>query len=503
MTADEMNIQLKKQNDELTVQLRALQISLDNLSRNFAMQTQLLAEANKRNAELTAKIEQLTERLNKNSKNSSKPPSSDGYKKPSPKSLRTSSGKRQGGQAGHKGNTLESHIEPTSRIPHMGKDCQGCPRAAECLAKHRPSETRNVMDAELSVSLTAHERYCIADCPIHHRAEIGEFPSDIKAHLQYGTNLQALVVALNTVGAVSVNRTHEILSSVFNIPLSTGTITAMVSRCAEMVTGTLDQIRDHLDSSYLIHCDETGTRVDGKTFWVHNASNELYTYLTLDRKRGIEGINRAGILPDYRGIIVHDCWNPYWKVEDVTHAVCCAHLLRELNGITENHPDQKWASRFRSLLLEMKKVRDKAVSRGRQSLSYYYHHKFDQNYDAIIQSGYDANPLPDQPKGKRGRKKRGKVLALIDRLKNLKASVCLFTEDFLVPFDNNQAERDIRMVKTKTKVSGCFRSEDGARWYLKIMSYVGTAKKHGLNAYAAITYALSGNPNLILLGQGS
>ncbi|MGN1403982.1 MAG: IS66 family transposase, partial [Ruminococcus sp.] len=453
--------------------------------------------------ELTAKIEQLTERLNKNSKNSSKPPSTDGLKKPSPKSLRSKSGKKQGGQSGHKGSTLETHMDPTSRIPYMGKDCQGCPRAAECLATHKPSETRNVMDAELSVSLTAHERYCIADCPVHHQAEIGEFPSDIKAHLQYGANLQALVVALNTVGAVSVNRTHEILSSVFDIPLSTGTISAMVSRCADMVAGTLDQIRDHLGNSYLLHCDETGTRLDGKTYWVHNASNNLYTYLTLDRKRGIDGINHAGILPDYKGIIVHDCWNPYWKVTDVTHAVCCAHLLRELNGIIENHPDQKWAGEFRDLLLEMKKVRDKAVSKGRQSLSYYYHHKFDKSYDAIIQSGYDVNPLPNQPKGKRGRKRRGKVLALIDRLKNLKASVCLFTKDFLVPFDNNQAERDIRMVKTKTKVSGCFRSEDGAKWYLRIMSYVGTAKKHGINAYTAITYALSGTPDRILSEEGS
>ena len=208
-------------------------------------------------------------------------------------------------------------------------------------------------------------------------------------------------------------------------------------------------------------------------------------------------MDEADVLPNFEGIIVHDCWTSYWKYPKVVHAVCCAHLLRELNGVIENHPEQTWAARFKKLLLDMKKVRDKAVSKEEDELSYYHLHKFDMEYDKIIKTAYEENPLPDETPNKRGRKKKSKVLNLICRLDIYKASVCLFTKNFSVPFDNNQAERDLRMIKVKTKVSGCFRNEDGAREYLKIMSYIGTAKKHGLNAFTAILEALNGNPDII------
>ena len=180
------------------------------------------------------------------------------------------------------------------------------------------------------------------------------------------------------------------------------------------------------------------------------------------------------------------------------HAICCAHLLRELNGIIENHPEQTWAVSFKNLLLEMKKVKDKAVISDKDELSYYYLHKFDMKYDSILKTAYKENPLPDETPKKRGRKKKNKVLNLICRLDKYKESVCLFIKDFSVPFDNNQAERDIRMVKVKTKVSGCFRNESGANEYLKIMSCVGTARKHGINAFTTIREALNGNTEVIL-----
>ena len=306
-----------------------------------------------------------------------------------------------------------------------------------------------------------------------------------------------MVVAFNTVGAVSINRTHEILSSVFNIPLATGTIKNMVTRCAESLKDTYERIRLTTIMLGLIHCDETGSRIDGKTCWVHVASNQDYTYLTINQKRGQIGMDAADVLPHARGIIVHDCWGSYWKYQDVTHAICCAHLLRELNGVIENHPEQTWAAKFKKLLLDMKKVRDKALLSDKDEVSYYHRHKFDMEYDAIIKTAYEENPLPETPANKRGRKKKSKVLNLICRLDNYKESVCLFIKNLCVPFDNNQAECDLRMVKVKTKVSGCFRSEEGAQEYLTIMSYIGSARKHGINAFTAICEALNGNPNII------
>lgn len=252
-----------------------------------------------------------------------------------------------------------------------------------------------------------------------------------------------------------------------------------------------------MTASALGHFDETGTRVDKKLWWVHNASNCEYTYLDISPKRGFKGMEQCGVLTEFSGIVMHDCWASYWNYTTAEHAVCRAHLLRELIGISENYPEQKWASAFRDLLLEMKKVKDKAVEKGKDSLNYYHHHKFDKKYDELIEQAMNENPLLKITEKKRGRKKKGKILALVERLKNYKASVCLFIHKFMVPFDNNQAERDIRMIKVKTKLSGCFRTEEGARDYLKIMSYIGTAHRQGYNAYEAIKNAISGNPDFI------
>ena len=359
--------------------------------------------------ELNQTIKELKEQLNKNSKNSSKPPSSDGLKKPAVnknKSLRESSRKKQGAQEGHDGVHLSVISEPDHIEDHMHSDCTGCPHRAKCLSKACIKETRHEVDAVVTVDVTAHNLIEVRECLLHGGVKTGSFPENIKATVQYGKNLQAMVVAFNTVGAVSINRTHEILSSVFNIPLATGTIKNMVTRCAESLKDTYERIRLKMIMLGLIHCDETGSRVDGKT-----------------------------------------CWGSYWKYQD--------------------------------------------------EVSYYHRHKFDMEYDAIIKTAYEENPLPETPAKKRGRKIKSKVLNLICRLDNYKESVCLFIKNLCVPFDNNQAERDLRMVKVKTKVSGCFRSEEGAQEYLTIMSYIGSARKHGINACAAIREALNGNPDII------
>lgn len=483
MTAEKMNVQLMQQ-------IQSLNDTIASLNHTLDAQTALIVQLNQT-------IQELKAQLNKNSKNSSKPPSSDGFKKPSPKSLRKPSGKKAGGQTGHPGTHLSVIAKPDDIVGHMPSVCEGCPHYKMCKGIACVAERRHVIDAVVTVNVTEHQLLEIPLCMLHNDTRKGVFPTDIKATVQYGENLQALSVALNTVGAVSVKRTHEILSGVFNIPIATGTISNMVKRCANTVSGAVNTIKQKVIESGLGHFDETGTRVDKKLWWVHGASNCEFTYLDISPKRGYIGMEQCGVLPLFRGIAMHDCWASYWSYTDIQHAVCCAHLLRELAGIIENDPGQKWASAFIELLLDMKKVKDKAVEAGKETLSYYHYHKFDKRYKELIKQAREENPLPVTTEKKRGRKKKGKILALVERLDNYKASICLFIHNFMVPFDNNQAEHDIRMIKVKTKVSGCFRSEYGARDYLKIMSYVGTAHKQGHNAYDAIRNAISGCSDFI------
>lgn len=203
-------------------------------------------------------------------------------------------------------------------------------------------------------------------------------------------------------------------------------------------------------------------------------------------------MDNAGFLSEYQGIITNDFWNSYWKY-NLNHSVCCAHLLGELNGVIENHKEQaNWAISFQKLLLKMNKLKLKTIKKGKTSISYYHSRKFSSEYDSIMEEAKKLNTPPEKSK-KRGRPKKGKVLCLVDRLIDHKGEVCLFINDFNVPFTNNLAEQSIRMVKVKAKVSGGFRTKEGANIFTTIKSYLGTAKKHGINSHEAILAALSGD----------
>ena len=443
-------------------------------------------------------ITSLREQLNKNSKNSSKPPSSDGFNKPEPKSLRKPSGKNQGAQKGHKGSGFSITQVPDETIDYIPSRCNGCSLLGTCTSCGIKG-TRYEVDIVIETKVMKHQTLAY-ECPQLNNAVIaGTFPENLKSTMQYGVNLKSLVVALNTLGMVSINRTHEILSDLFCIPISTGTIHKMVTECAGKLTSVVEVIKSHVINSPIVHFDETGTRVGGKTLWVHNASNHKYTYLTVEDKRGHAGMSSSDILPHFTGIAVHDCWASYWKYDAVTHSVCCAHLLRELTGVVENHPEQTWATDMLNLLLKMKETRDKAVFMSKTNLSYYYTNGFKKSYRSIIEKARELNPLPEKTPGKRGRIGKGKIRSLIERLFDYEGEVCLFTKNFNVPFDNNQAERDVRMVKVKTKVSGCFRTKDGAQDFLTIMSYIGTAKKQCKSPLLAIKNALLGNSDFIFV----
>ena len=298
---------------------------------------QKIDELHKDNEELNRTIKELREQLGLNSRNSSKPPSSDGLKKLAPKSLRTPSGKKAGGQVGHRGSHLIISSEPDEVVPPAPAACCNCPNLDNCMNHASIGETRQEIDAMVSFKVTRHQSL-LFDCPFDGKQKKGEFPDNMKATVQYGKNLQALVVAWNTIGAVSVKRIHEILSSVYNIPLSTGTIHNMVRRCADGLKRSMERIREKIVAAKVIHCDETGTRVNGKNIWVHVASTPEYTYLTVNEKRGKKGIDAGKVLPEYKGIVVHDRWASYWKY-DVEHGFCGAHLLRDLNWVRENYPE--------------------------------------------------------------------------------------------------------------------------------------------------------------------
>ena len=273
MTNDDLIRQLLQKNESLSA-------TVDFLNATIDAQTRLIAQLNQT-------IQELKEQLNKNSKNSSKPPSSDGLKKPAPKSLRKSSGKKVGGQEGHQGTRLSVTTAPNETVKHMPSACEGCLYYQMCKSTACIAEKRHVIDAVVTVNVVEHQALEIPICMLHGGSRKGEFPSDVKAAVQYGENLQALSVALTTVGAVSIKPTHEILSGVFNIPIATGTISSMVKRCADSLSETVAKIQDKMIDSVLGHFDETATRVDKKLWWVHDASNCEYTYLDISPKCGL------------------------------------------------------------------------------------------------------------------------------------------------------------------------------------------------------------------------
>ena len=437
------------------------------------------------------KIAELEARLNQNSQNSSKPPSTDVFVKP--QSLRKPSGKKPGGQKGHGGSGLKITRVPDRIETHEPSNCANCPKRESCFSAVETVETRYELDIEIRPILTAHKKNQKI-CPMTGKVITGGFPEGINGTIQYGSNIESLAVSLNTIGTVSIGRTHEILSDVFDIPISTGTIATMVKKCTENVADTVNEIEQAIFEQPVVHYDETGTRVNGGLQWAHVASTPELTHLSVHEKRGKDAMNDIGILPKYQGKAVTDCFASYFTfICTLFHQLCCAHLLRELTGIAENF-GQSWARKMSDLLIEMKGMKEKLISHGHKGASLALREKYSRMYDEIMAAALAENPVPEKQPGKRGRPKRGKAGALVDRLILRKENYILFFNDFEVPFDNNQAERDFRMFKVKQKVSGCFRTQEGAKDYAAIMSYVGTARKRGMSAFHAIKDALAGKP---------
>ena len=246
-----------------------------------------------------------------------------------------------------------------------------------------------------------------------------------------------------------------------------------------------------------MHTDESGVRVKGKLHWLHVAATEQLTDYTVHAQRGQTAMDEAGILPDFKGRAMHDHWKPYFGYEDCTHALCNAHHLRELQFIEKQY-GQRWAARMVDLLLEIKKAVEKTQENGAEALPAGSEMAFEQRYNEILNDGYLINPRPLPPTGKkpkkRGRPAQTPPLNLLDRLRDFKPQTLAFMHDFRVPFDNNLAERDVRMIKVKQKVSGGFRTLDGAQDFAQIRGYLSTARKNAVNVFGAIRDAFFGKP---------
>lgn len=435
-------------------------------------------------AKLLARIEELERRLGLNSKNSSKPPSSDGLKKPAPQSLREKSGKPSGGQAGHKGGTLKQVAQPDQTVLHTVNRCPRCTADLDGCALIGLRKRQVVDIPEPTLQVTEHQAH-IKHCPCCDMQVVANFPSDVLAPVQYGSRIKALSTYLHQQQMIPEDRLEMLFQDVFSLSISATTIANNSIAFAENVAPLTHMILENLRCAPVKNLDESGLRVAAKLHWLHVMSNNEWTYYRVAEKRG-------DIPQGLVGTVMHDHFKPYYRLSDVTHALCGAHHLRELKGL-EDIEKEPWAARMSRLLkLACHLTHQGAPSAARVA-------RIERAYDGIVEQGlafHEAQtPLT---RGLRGRQKRRTGHNLLIRLRDYKDDALRFLSDANVPFTNNQAEQDVRMIKVKQKISGGFRTLSGAQIFATTRSFLSTMRKQGVNLFQAIlnpcNHNLASNP---------
>jgi transposase len=461
--------------DEILRKLKVIEAENADLRRE-------LSECKSRIGELEEENKGLRSMLNKNSQNSSKPPSTDGFIKPKPKSLREKSGRASGGQKGHAGKTLRQVDEPDEVQIHRLEKCSECHTSLECVVAHA-FEKRQVFEIP-EPKLDVIEHRCEKKiCPSCGKQNIAAFPAGVERPVQYGPRAKGLMAYLHNYQIIPYERLSEFFEDIFGTAISEGTIYNATETAFENLAPFEEHTKQLLVKSPTLHADETGVDVANKLHWLHTVSTDTLTYHLIHEKRGGEAIEAGGILSNFKGTVVHDCWAPYFNY-DFRHALCNAHLLRELNAVVESSKES-WAEDMRDFLRKLNKT-TKACEDGK-GLSEAQIEGFEKEYKQILHRGHDqtGGSMPAKKTVSRN---------LWERFLLRQHQVLRFIHDPTVPFDNNQAERDIRMVKVKQKVSGCFRSRAGANHYARIRAYISTARKNGKNILLALQNAFLCSP---------
>jgi transposase len=435
-------------------------------------------------AALQSENAELRRRLDLDSSNSSKPPSSDGLKK-KPRilsSLRTRSGKPSGGQKGHRGDTLRQAAEPDRIVEHEAERCAHC-QAQLSAASKIGEEKRQVFDLPEKPVIVIEHRAAIHDCPACGQRTRAAFPEGVVSPAQYGERIKAAAVYLNAQQLVPERRVAQILQDLFDAAAACGaSVASWVRRKAGALAPVCRAIGECVAAAPVRCLDETGLRIAGETRWLHTASTLTHTFYRADEPR-------SAVFECRGGVAVHDHWRAYYGLENVEHAFCNAHLLRELQAVCE-FDHEPWAQAMRAMLLEANEAVQKAKEQGASKLAPETIKAFEDRYWAAVREGlflHRSLPAFDPSTNPKKRKKQRPAHNLLNRFKTFKEATLRFLTDFTVPFTNNLAEQDLRMMKVKTKISGGFRTQKGAADFARLRSVISSARKQGFNILEALT----------------
>ncbi len=447
--------------------------------------------------------DELRQRSGKNSGNSSRPPSSDGYAKPNAdrkRSLREQSGRKPGAQKGHEGNGLKKvAADETVTHNHYPSGCMKCENFSACVSLMKCMTTGHVYETRTVVTDNEHKVYSIV-CPKMKRMLSSVMPEGVKSSQQYGYGIKAAVIDIWATGITSIKRLADLAEERTGIRISEGTIAKTIADFAVSCDKALGSVRKYLMKSIVKGADETGMRTNGTLYWLHTVCNEKATYLYADKKRGFDAINSNGLLTGAEGILVHDCWSSYFRLDNLEHAICLQHIQRELRGAAlREKGHEEYFRRIEDFLLNMKKLKNDAIERGEEALDADVLKNLRDEFTKLIDEGLETFK---QPKRRSvlglGKIPQGRTRSLLLRLRDNIDAVFCFVEHFDAWYTNNESERSFRVGKVRQSVSKCFRTPDGLKSFASIMSILDTAKKNGIGRMKMIKAVLNGTAESLL-----